>query len=821
MFSRILLISGLICAVAQAEDGVRIDVHPGEVQATLSPYFAGACIEDVNHEIYGGLYSQMLYGEHFQEAAPCPPLRGFQSHGGAWRVQEGELWAGPGQGPKLIHDSEALNTGTVGVEVRLPLNNSGGIAGLILAVSEPGEGADRFTGYELSLAPNNELVLGRHRQNWEPIGDYPCKTGWDTWIPLVVSFGPGFLDVTVNGEHITRYEDKEHPLDAGTFGLRTWQSEARFRNLWREKDGKREAIPFAAAGDEKEQVSGMWRPVWHGTAEGRFSLLPDGFQGRQSQRIEFTGGDGAIGIENEGLNRRGLHVTGGQPYEGCVWMRSEGATTCFAALENNDGSQILAETPLACIGGDWQRVSFNLSPSSDADHARFVLSLKQPGAVTVGYAFLQPGAWGRFKDLPVRKDVADFMKAQGLTVLRYGGSMVNAPEYRWKKMLGPRGERPPYKGFWYQYASNGWGIVDFVDFCEAGGFLGVPAFNMDETPQDMADFVEYMNGPVDSPWGRKRTEAGHPEPYHLKQIELGNEEAVDEAYWRRFEPMARALWEKDPGLILVVGDFAYGKPIEDPMHFDGAPLINSLSAHKKILDLAKAYRREVWFDVHVGTENPPDALGLGGVPSFIQALDKLSPGAKYRVAVFELNANNHAFRRALANAVAITELERLGGKIAVVCSANGLQPYKQNDNGWDQGLVFLSPSQVWGQPPYYIAQMISARYLPELIRATVSGDAKLVVNAQRDHEGKTVQVQVVNLEQKTVPARIALNGIAGGPSRLNVIEYAGPLDGINTSEDPERLVPSTRQVPVTPENGAYAYTFPPESFSILRFEEIR
>ncbi len=93
---------------------------------------------------------------------------------------------------------------------------------------------------------------------------------------------------------------------------------------------------------------------------------------------------------------------------------------------------------------------------------------------------------------------------QGITVLRYGGSMVNDAEYRWKKMIGPLTDRrPPYRGHWYPYSSNGWGIVDFVDFCEAAGFRCIPAFNMGETAQDMADFVEYVNGPADSLMGPK------------------------------------------------------------------------------------------------------------------------------------------------------------------------------------------------------------------------------------------------------------------------------------------------------------------------------
>ena len=92
---------------------------------------------------------------------------------------------------------------------------------------------------------------------------------------------------------------------------------------------------------------------------------------------------------------------------------------------------------------------------------------------------------------------------------------------------------------------------------------------MDETPQDMADFVEYVNGPADSAWGKQRVADGHPGPIGLKYIELGNEEAVNEAYWERFKPMAEAMWPADPTIILVVGDFAYGRAHRRPVRLSG------------------------------------------------------------------------------------------------------------------------------------------------------------------------------------------------------------------------------------------------------------
>ncbi len=268
--------------------------------------------------------------------------------------------------------------------------------------------------------------------------------------------------------------------------------------------------PLAIAGPE---ISRLWRAVRRGTATGRFAIVSkQPFTGGQSQAMSFDSGAGQWGIENQGLNRWGMNFVAGKPYEGCVWVRAEKPATLFAALESRDGSQVYAEAPLAIADKDWRRVEFTLTPRAADRAGRFALVLKQPGSVTLGHAFLQPGAWGRFKGLPVRRDVAAGLIDQGITVLRYGGSMVNHGEYRWKKMIGPRDRRPPCSGTWYRYSSNGWGIADFMAFCEAAGFEYVPAFNMGETPQDMADFIEYAKGPADSPWGRNARATGIPRP---------------------------------------------------------------------------------------------------------------------------------------------------------------------------------------------------------------------------------------------------------------------------------------------------------------------
>jgi hypothetical protein len=579
--------------------------------------------------------------------------------------------------------------------------------------------------------------------------------------------------------------------------------------------------PAAPGSSPESQLSGMWRAVQRGTAAGRFAMVSERpFAGRQSQQVWFDSGAGAWGVQNEGLNHWGMSFVAGKTYEGYIWARAEKETALAAALESRDGSQVYARTRLVVRSNEWQRLDFVLTPDASTPAGRFALTLEQPGSVTLGHAFLQPGEWGRFKGLPVRRDVAEGLIGQGITVLRYGGSMVNKSGYKWKNMIGPRDRRPPYAGTWYGYSTDGWGIPDFMDFCEAAGFAYIPAFNMGETPEDMADFMEYAKGSPDSAWGRRRAADGHPQPYRLRYMELGNEERVDEKYAGQFEALAKAIWAKDKDIILVAGDFAYTRPIEDPLHFSGADSrITTLAAHRRILELAKANNCEVWFDVHVNTEQPaPINATLAGMFSFADALDKLADGARHKVVVFEFNAGNHAQKRALANAQAILALER-DGRIPIATSANGLQPDGQNDNDWNQGLLFLNPSQVWLQPPGYVTRMLSQEYLPQRVSSDVVGaEGGFEAIATRSEDGRTLALQVVNVMNKEVAARIHLAGFVPRKPIARAIELAGDFDAVNTAAEPYKIVPKESQWRHEIKDGTTTRVFPPHSFTVLRFE---
>ncbi len=384
------------------------------------------------------------------------------------------------------------------------------------------------------------------------------------------------------------------------------------------------------------------------------------------------------------------------------------------------------------------------------------------------------------------------MITQGVTVLRYGGSMVNNDGYRWKHMIGPRDRRPPYAGTWYRWSSNGWGILDFMDFCEAAGFEYIPDFNMGETPDDMADFIDYAAAGADSEWGRRRIAAGRREPYHLKTIELGNEERVDENYAAAFErsrqPCGRSIRRSSSWLATS------RTTTRSPTHRTLAARRRESRRSRRIGQFFAS--RTLWQRSLVRRpclDRRPRPLGLAHRAAVVHRRDSENRRRrKHKVVVFELNSNNHAMQRALGNALALNSIER-DGWLPICTSANGLQPEGQNDNGWDQGLIFLNPGKVWLQPPGYAAQMASANYLPQLVECEVTGaGGKLDVNAKRSADGRALVLQAVNTSGEPIVSRVRLAGFTAQKSQARVTELAGPLGAVNTAEQPDAIIPQQR-----------------------------
>ena len=798
--------------VSAADRSVKpVSVDTSAIEGRITPYLYGACIEDVNHEIYGGIYGQRIFGESFEEPAPSPDITGFSSYEGEW-IPYGdsvEVYAHPGA--KLVYDLKPVSDGKAGVDIRFT-GVHGDNAGLLVRVSAPGNGADSFYGYEISLASDGrKVVIGKHENNFTHLADVPVSCDPRKWNRLEAGFRGGALTIFLNGEDIYCLEDNDPDLREGKVALRTWNMNVMFRNLSVVDDASGACAP-AFEGRPSVDVSRQWRAFATGDAAAEFRIDTSGaFNGRNAQVMRFASGEGKAGISNSGLNGWGIHVRKGRRMEGSVWLRNEGkgASVLKVALASRDRTAEYASEEIAVSGKEWKKYRFSLVPDTSDTCACFIMYMDSPGEVAADQAVLLDAMEDRFRGLPLRNDVASAMVDQGLTFLRYGGTMVNAPEYRFKNMIGDPDFRSPYHGHWYRYSTNGFGIEDFLKFCEAAGFTPAFAINIEESPEDMADMVEYLNGPVSSEWGKKRAENGHPEPYGVRYIGIGNEEVLfhgDRAdeydhYIERFLLLHDAMKSKDPSLELVCT--AWWRP-ESP---------NVERVFRALDGKASYWDYHPWAD---GLDSGEKVFA--GLKEMRDCFRRWNPDTWMKCAIFEENGNLHNMQRALGHVALQNAVRRMGDFVLTSCAANALQPYGQNDNGWDQGQVFFTPSRVWGMPPYHAQKMASENHLPLLVKGNVANAdgvscRHLDMTATRSVSGDTLVLHIANLSPFPENVRLDIP-LPDSPDRISAWCISGELGEENTVSDPRRISPEALDVYMSA--GMCGIGLPAYSYTLVR-----
>jgi alpha-L-arabinofuranosidase len=804
----------MISALTQKRFGVdhEIVVDPATQTGTISDLLIGACMEDVNHELYGGIWSQMIFGEKFAEPAKNSTLSGeFDISDGtfsatvkdgspALKVERGE------NGPKLTFQNTSSTTGSASMEMLL---DGDGPVGFIIKGSNLRPGADNFYGYEVALG-NNFLRLAKHENNYTLLKEVAVNAPRGSWATLLVEYTADTITISVNGEVAISYTDS-NPIRTGSVGLRAWNAAGYFRNIKVATDGGEEREIGYGAKEAALVVSGCWDITLDNGAVGSAAIDQSKlYNGQQTQKLTYTGGNGALTLSNRGLNRMGMSFVEGKDYEGYLYVSAKADTTLTLSLRSADGSKVYATTTVDVKAGDFAKYSFTMIPNSTDDNGSFAISLTSPAEINIGYAYLQPGEWARYKGLPVRKDVVEGMEAIGLKVLRFGGCMANAADYKWKSMVGAPEDRPTYKGWWYTYSSFGFGIVEFMDLCEAMGIYYIPDFNAYESPEDMADFVRFALGTDENdPWVQLRKSMGREEPYNLKMIQIGNEEKVNSDFARRFNAIADAIKDIAPDLILVVGDFAYRNVITDPYNFTGSDAgITTLAPHKSMLDNAVENGQTVWFDIHWWSEsgNEP-ASYIEAAFSLYDALKSICPESDPKLCIFELNANSHTIERALCNAFAINATIKASDIFPIVCSANCLQVQDQNDNGWNQGLVFMDSDEVWLQPPALAAELIGSGLQGTLIPHTAAENVDFSVSASLSKDGKTVVLTVVNRYESAQNVWIELPGMES----MTVKSLSGALNAVNTAATPNKVaigeaIPCEGQLAKLPANSVNVIT---------------
>lgn len=719
-----------------------------KVTGNIPSLIYGAGAEDVNHEIYGGLYDQRLFGESFEEPARMG-VENFTSYDSPWAIDGDALVLSTTSHGKIVYQGAQVQKGTVSVDMRIDSPNA--ISGFIIHVTGAAAGADSFSGYEIGInAATSRLVVGKHQNNWQPITEVPVDYKAGDWNNIALHIDGATVEIALNGTTVYTLRDTSSPLVSGLVGLRSYGGSARFRHL--SIDGTEVALAASPSGvDGFLGYDDTWR-----VDGGVLSTATTTAHGTYSQLISGSAGDG---IFNRGLNKWGIGVDAATPMQGYVYLKGT-ATKAVVALQSADGTREYCRQEIGGIGGMWQRYDFSLTPSATDADARFVIALGEDGQLWADMAMLHTASF------PFRSDLTQAFKDEHLTFLRYGGTMINAPEYKVAGMSGPHDKRPPYTGHWYQYSTNGFGIREFVEFARLIGTEPTFSVNIEDNPQDVAQLLEDMR------------------VHNVGYIEIGNEENIGDESMADYRHYVERL--------LAFYDMLH------PM-FPDLKFINAAWWRADKTDVMEYVFRQLdgkaaLWDFHPWTDEVGQAKQVeADLKNMKQLFETWNPQTTMRVAILEENGNTHNMHRALSHAIVLNVVRRMNGFVELDSPANALQPYLQNDNGWDQGQIFFDSHSTWCQPPYYVQQMAATHHQPLLVESKCN-NRNLNITATRSDSGDKVVLHIVNTSSAKVSVKVSVAGM-NTPSSVKALTISGALTDSNTPQNPVKVVPV--EVPLT------------------------
>ena len=315
-----------------------------------------------------------------------------------------------------------------------------------------------------------------------------------------------------------------------------------------------------------------WSLVQDGTGRGSVSLTLDqplNPATPRSCRLQIDEAGSRVGLANEGF--WGIGVKAGAEYELSFWARSEdfvGELT--AVLETADGRAVSTAGKISGLTTEWKQYHARLTATTNETQARFILAANAKGTLWFDLVSLFPRH--TFKDRPngLRADIAEMIAGLKPGFVRFpGGCVVEGATvenaYQWKQTIGPLEQRPEAWNVWDYRRTQGLGFFEYLQFCEDlqaeplfVSFAGqtciyrngtnVPPSALESIAQNFVDALEYANGPTNSTWGSLRAAAGHLDPFHLKLMEIGNENVGPE-YERQYAFIYPRLKAADPGVV--------------------------------------------------------------------------------------------------------------------------------------------------------------------------------------------------------------------------------------------------------------------------------
>lgn len=550
-------------------------------------------------------------------------------------------------------------------------------------------------------------------------------------------------------------------------------------------------------------------------AFGKFEVKNDGPFERCPHYVvlNYSGhNDAATGLQNEGYF--GIGIEKNEEYRFSVWAKTvSGDANVEVSLVDEstmEEHQEFATAELKVSGNEWKKYELILKSPKTVQKANLRLLLKGKNGVALEHVSLFPKHTFKDRENGMRRDLAQALYDLHPGVFRFpGGCIVEGSSldqrYQWKNSIGPVENRPlngnrwlstfNYRLFPDYYQSYGLGFYEYFLLSEDIGAEPLPVLNVgmacqfqnqndpsahvavkDLQPyiQDCLDLIEFANGDVNTTWGKKRAEMGHPAPFNLKFLAVGNEQ-WDDLYYERLRPFVKAIKAKYPNIKLIGTS---GPDSEGEMFEKGWKAMKELKA-----DLVDEhfYRDEHWFLSH-GLRY--EGYDRKGPKVFAGEYACHGKGKKW----------NH-FETSLYEAAFMTDLERNADVVDMATYA----PLFAHVDGWQwrPDMIWYDNTRMFKSISYYVQQMYACNKGTNVLPLTMNGKSVagqegqdgLFASAVVDKKKGEIIVKVANTSDKAQDVTLNLNGLKGSRSAVATTLQSDNMDAENTLDNPNLIRP--------------------------------
>jgi alpha-L-arabinofuranosidase len=578
-----------------------------------------------------------------------------------------------------------------------------------------------------------------------------------------------------------------------------------------------------------------WTPVDRDTTKGQLYVFDRGSikdtVNSHYLRIKAPAGNKGSGVMNEGF--RGIGVEKDAEYTFSIMVRRVDGPATSLRVELEQDGRVLGHAQMANFTKDWKTYTTTLRATETSSKARLILLLEGGGTVDVDLVSLYPKDTWANRSNGLRKDLVSLLKEMKPGFLRFpGGCIVEGryldQRYQWKTTIGDLEERRLIVNRWNTeftwrhtpdyYQSFGLGYYEYFLLSEDIGAEPLPILNcgmacqfnsselapledLDHYIQDAIDLIEFANAPATTEWGRKRAQMGHPAPFNLKMIGIGNEQWGPQ-YVERYEVFAKVLKQKYPNIALVTS--AGPSPDGDRFNY----LWEKMRELKADLIDEHYYMAPKWFRENAGRYDSYPRVG-----------PKVFAGeyAAQSVAIASPDNRNN-WECALSEAAFITGLERN----ADVVQMSSYAPLFGHVDAWQwtPNLIWFDNLRSYGTPNYYVQKLFSVnrgtRVLPVLLDGSAkNGQGELYASAAMDETAGEMILKVVNTAATPKTASISVTGSrkAGKSAKTFVLE-SSDLKAENSIDNPTRVAPVERQITIS--GNQFPHTFTPQSMTVIR-----